>query len=410
MTDQPLLEDLRRAVEPPAPKDFRPGITYAGRNINDPIGATINTEAIPRVDTEEEWEQAVREMGIYLPEGYGLQLITAELAGSTNPASWMRDPGDRGQKDTAYTAPNTITRWRYKFQVVLKNPRADADIAVLAREAKRAKRGKVVRPIGGSMIISLADFQVGKVDILGGTPELLERSELALAAKLAEVKLRRPEQIVLVDAGDSTEGFESAPNAARTNDLQQTEQIRVWRRVFWRWIEALARLTDDLVVISVPSNHCNVRQGKARLGTALDDWGIEVLSQCADIAAGNPEAYGHVRFIAPEEHQEHVLFELVDGLVLGVWHGHQVNTPQQMVDKIKANSRRGIGSADIVIVGHFHHLRIVAFGDHQFLFISPTMDGGSSWFASSGESSDPGVLSIVVDDTGWRDLHVAWAA
>ena len=34
-------------------------------------------------------------------------------------------------------------------------------------------------------------------------------------------------ELVLIDVGDSTEGFESAPNAARTNDLQMTEQIRV---------------------------------------------------------------------------------------------------------------------------------------------------------------------------------------
>jgi hypothetical protein len=41
--------------------------------------------------------------------------------------------------------------------------------------------------------------------------------------------------------------------------------------------------------------------------------------------------------------------------------------------------------------------------------ISPTMDGGSSWFQYSGERSEPGVLSFMVDADGWRDLHVAWA-
>lgn len=402
-----MLADLIQAAEPPAPKDFRPGVTYSGRS---PIPSEIRTGAIPQVETEEEWEEAVRAMGVHLPEGYGLVLVDAELAGSTNPASWKRDPEDRGQKDTAYTAPNTIQRWRYRFKVVLKDPRADQDIAVLMKEAKKAGRGTPLRStVGGSRVISLADFQVGKTDVLGGTPELLERSEVALAQVIAEVRRTKPKQIVLVDGGDSTEGFESAPNAARTNDLQQTEQIRVWRRIFWRWIETLAKLTEDLVVIGVPSNHCSVRNGKAKLGTALDDWGIEVVSQVSDIAAANPESFGHVRFMIPNEHEEHVLFTLLDGKVLGVIHGHQVSRPDALPEFLKKNSRRGIGSADIVLVDHFHHLRVMAFGDRQWLLVSPTMDGGSSWFQYSGEVSDPGVLSFSVDADGWHSLHVAWA-
>jgi hypothetical protein len=186
---QPLLEDLRKAAEAPAPKDFRPGITYAGR---DALGATINTDAIPAVETEEEWEAAVRAMGIFLPKGYGLMLVRAELAGSTNEAAWQRDPADRREKDTAYTGPATIMRWRYQFKVVLKSSRDDEDIAVLMKEAKRAKRVRPLVRTGGTMVISLADFQVGKVDARGGTPELLERSEIALVAKVAEAVRRRP--------------------------------------------------------------------------------------------------------------------------------------------------------------------------------------------------------------------------
>lgn len=405
MTNTPLLQELRQAAEPPAPKDFRPGVVYSGR---DALGATITTGAIPPVETEEEWEDAVRAMGIHLPDGYGLELVRAELAGSTNDAAWHRDPDDREKKHTAYTAPSTIQRWRYQFKVVLKDPRADQDIAVLMKEAKRLKRVTPIKAVGGTRVISMADFQVGKVDILGGTPELLERSEVALAKVIAEVKRTKPSQIVLVDAGDGLEGFESAPNANRVNDLQQTEQVRVWRRIAWRWVDALARLTEDLVWVGVPSNHCRVRQGKNNLGPALDDWGIEVTSQLADIAAVNP-AYSHVRFVIPAEHAEHVLLELADGKVLGVIHGHQANQPNQMMDFLKKNSRSGIGQADIVLCGHFHHLRVVSFGDRQWLMVSPTMDNGSSWFQYSGEVSDPGVLSFTVDADGWRDLHVAWA-
>jgi hypothetical protein len=403
--DAALLADLRQAAEPPAPKDFRPGVIYQGR-----MPSEITTEALPAMQTEAEWEEAVRAMGIHLPAGYGLVLDRAELAGSTNGAAWHRDPSDRGEAFTAYTAPNTTQRWRYRFKVVLKDPRADEDIAVLMKEARKAARGTPLRSsLGGSRVINLADLQTGKVDVLGGTPELLERSEVALAQVVAEIRRTKPKQIILTDPGDSTEGFDSAPNAARTNDLQITEQVRVWRRILWRWISTLSPLTEDLVVIGVPSNHCRVRSGKNVLGHALDDWGIEVISQVADIAKVNPEAYGHIRFIIPNEHEEHVLFTALDGQVIGVIHGHQANNANQLPAKIKANSRRGIGQADIVIAGHFHHLEVVAFGDGQWLFVCPTMDSGSSWFQYSGERSNPGVLSFSLDDRGWHSLHVAWA-
>ena len=149
-----LLEKLRQATEAPAPKDFRPGVTYSGR-----MPSEIVTAAIDPIETEEEWEQAVKAMGVHIPEGYGLALVEAVLAGSTNENAWKRDPEDKGVKHTAYTGPNTTQRWRYKFKVVLKDPRADVDIAVLAKEARRAKPPVLKKRTGGEMVIDLADFQ-----------------------------------------------------------------------------------------------------------------------------------------------------------------------------------------------------------------------------------------------------------
>jgi hypothetical protein len=42
------------------------------------------------------------------------------------------------------------------------------------------------------------------------------------------------------------------------------------------------------------------------------------------------------------------------------------------------------------------------------MIMCPTNDNGSGWFEKSGEHSEPGVLSVVVEDGGWRDLYVAW--
>ena len=217
------------------------------------------------------------------------------------------------------------------------------------------------------------------------------------------------DEIILVDPGDILEGTESAPNALGTNDLSTTEQVRIARRVFWRWIEALAPMAPSLKCISVPSNHCSVRRGRAALGNNHDDWGLEILSQLKDIAAVNPEAFGHVEFIIPEASQEHVLLTLAGGQVLGVAHGHQKGSAGALAGWIKSTGRRGLAQADIVVVGHFHHLVVEAFGDMQWLFVCPTMDPGSSWFTpSSGERSEPGILTFSVDARGWYDLDPVW--
>lgn len=400
-----MLDDLRQATAPQPPRNFQPGVVFAGGRPD-----TITTPPLPAMETEDEWNAAVREMGVPIPEGHKLVLVEAAYAYSE--ATWRRDPESRGQEHSAYTAPNS--RWSYKFKVVPVSARDDLDYkAMLDEAAKKVRARKPLAPTSttSTMVINLADFQIGKVDTLGGSPELVERSEFALALVEERVRRMKPSEILLVDNGDSTEGFNSAPNAERVNDLQETEAIRVWRRLFWRWISRLAAFGIPMRVVSVPSNHCQNRRGKQNLGPASDDWGLEVLAQVQDMAEVNPEAYGHIEFIAPRPHDEHVTVTLAGGKVLSVAHGHQANQPHQLVDWAKKQGRREVGLSDIVVVGHFHHLRVTAYGDRQWMFQCPTMDGGSSWYTPrSGEESDPGVLTFMVDEHGWRDLYVAWAA
>lgn len=403
MTDDNLLNELKQAATPSAPANFRPGVTYEGR-----CPSEIRTPPIPQIEDANDYESTLREMGYPIPADMTVMLSEMELVEYDD--FWTRDSTDQ---ELAVTRPSK--KWRYRFKVVPKSARHDEDIAVLMDEAKRAEpRPMLPRGIFNgdgqtTKVINLSDFQWGKVDENGGSAETLARSEAALAEVVRDLKESPVDEIVLVDPGDILEGTESAPNALGTNDLSTTEQVRVARRVFWRWIEALAPLAPNFKVVGVPSNHCRVRRGKNALGDALDDWGIEIIAQLADIASANEEAYGHIEFIVPEAHQEHVLLTLIGGQVLGVAHGHQKNAPGQLAGWIKATGRRGLAQADIVIVGHFHHLVVEAFGDMQWLFICPTNDNGSSWYTpSSGERSEPGVLTLRVDRRGWFDLQPIW--
>lgn len=388
-----LLDDLTQAASAPAPKDFAPGATYAGRTPE-----TITTPPVEHLETEQEWLQVIKDMGVPIPEGYTVILDEARF----DPAAWTRD----GQGEDAVTKP----LWRYRFKVVLKDARADGDYKrMMAEAAKKVRHRKPLPPAPpGTMVINLSDYQVGKSDVNGGTPELLEANAEAMVQVKARIVAMRPSEIWLLDPGDSTEGFNSVPSAPRTNDLQEAEALRVWRRLFWGWIDMVARFGIPMKVVSVPSNHCRNRQGKQALGPVHDDWGLEVLSQVHDMAGVNPEAYGHVEFIVPRKHEEHVTLTAEGGKVLTVMHGHQAGKDSQLPDKIKQQGRREVGTSDIIQVGHFHHLAVKEFGDNQTLFIAPTMDGGSAYYAASaGERSERGVLTYMVDKNGWRDLFVA---
>ena len=740
-----LLDDLKQAATPPTPAGFKPGVVFQGST---PVEVT--TPPLPAMTEAGEFAQAVKDLGYPIPDGYTLELVEMQLVQHEN--FWTRE----ATGDDAVTKPSST--FRYRFRVVEATICGREDLDALAEKARSEFFEVVDEPREPrSLVVALADFQTGKTDERGGTEELLARSESALARVVHKVIREKYDEVVLLDVGDSTEGFESAPNADRTNDLSQTEQIRVWRRIFWRWIDQMARVAPRVTVVAVPSNHCvdadteiltrngwvkvsdytggeigthnpdtgafewqtpyhwtarkhngrmlkiasqrvshvvtdghelygrprsggemrkitaadamnrsgwhfqetslggwigedsfpapqkagkseglplladpmiaarfygwyvsegstyfsrdggshlvtisqsaaanpdhydevvktwrsigrepychekssqvgsralaeflsehfgcvsgekrlpgwlknasepvlreffrayiagdggktgrdgwtsfasksmrllndlqevalklgwrlsinpklnsypvagtdyvghaymasldmtprgasvdwvsssngrvnaewidhdgmvycptvenglwyarrdgkvvvtgncRVRRGKNAVGDALDDWGIEVLAQVKDIAAANPEMYSHVEFIQPRQNTEHVILT-THGVSMAVMHGHQANNPNGLPDVLKKNARRGPGVADIAVVGHFHHLRVVNFGDEQTLLVCPSNDAGSSWFQYSGENSRAGILTFEIDENGWSGLDVIWTS
>jgi hypothetical protein len=402
-----LLAALAQAAPvPAAPKGFDSAMTFT------PSGA-LDTVTIPAeggLNTEEAWVEAARAAGVPIPEDMTLRLVEARMG--HNQAAWHRDADRIGENHTAYTAPNTT--WHYRFKVVPKSLWRGRDYDALMKEIRKAKAPRE-RFANGSLateVVVLGDFQVGKTDYLGGTPELFARSEAALTQVLAKVRRSRAAEIVLIDVGDALEGFTSAPNAAQTNDLDQTEQLTVWRRILWRWISALATVGTPMKVIGVPSNHCRVRNGKNPTGKPNDDWGLQTIGAVADMASVNPDAYGHVEFFVPETHDEHLALTLVGGKTIGAFHGHQKSSVPGLLTwcEGQAAGRSPVGHADIVFAGHYHHLEVNTWGDDRWLFVAPTMDSGSSWYSNlTGRKSRCGVLTLTVDEHGWRDLKVAWA-
>lgn len=394
-----------------APKDWKPGVKYDGRG----QVSEITTVAIPGDQlAAEDYQRVVEEMGVTVP--VGLVLVLAEA--SFDPFAWTREePFWIDEKGSQRKTPATTqAAWRYRFKTASAAlvAASDEDLEKLQAAARKAVRARPrTTPFDGvSQVVVLADIQGGKADRRGGTAELLVRLQHALDEIIRTVKRNKPNEIILIDNGDAIEGFESSPGADRTNDLQLTQQLRLWRRILMQWVRELSKLAPSVKVISVPSNHCSVRRGKQSMAQPGDDFGLEALAQVADICAENPEAYGHVEFYSPNEWEEACALTLAGGKVLGVAHGHQKTRPEAMPVYLagEAAARTPMGQADIAVFGHWHNLRVQTWGDDRWFFIAPTMDSGSSWFSNMGHGeSAPGVLTFVVDSRGWRDMHVAWA-
>lgn len=399
-----LALEAQRTVDR-APKDFQPGIQYV-----DGLPDTITTPLVPEIP-DGDYSVIEQYMPFKLPEGARLVLVSATF----DPNTWVRESQTREidgieRKTPATTKPS----WRYRFKVIY-DARAlpDTDLAELVRTAK--KQPKLELPKRSrkktTKVINLGDLQAGKSDILGGTPELLQRLDYVRRQIVRDTKEQKPDEIFLADVGDMLEGFESAPNADRTNDLSQTQQLRLIRRVLFEWVEALQPLTPRLHVIGVPSNHCHVRRGKQRMGDPLDDYGIENIHAVSDICSANRARFKNVDFQIPRDHEEAVAVETIGGKILGFAHGDQMNSVDRADDYLakQARGRTPVGRADILNVGHWHHLKLWTTGDDRWVIVNPTMDNGSAWHTNkTGDASRPGVTTYMVDSRGWYDLRMAW--
>ena len=94
-------------------------------------------------------------------------------------------------------------------------------------------------------------------------------------------------------------------------------------------------------------------------------------------------------------------------MVLGLAHGHQSRDAAKWWQG-QALGQTPVGSADILLTGHYHHFHAKQVGPRLWIQV-PTMDGGSAWFRDrQGLESPTGVVSLVIgkDYDPRRDLCV----
>jgi predicted phosphodiesterase len=285
----------------------------------------------------------------------------------------------------------------------------DLDYDKLIVDISKWKPGKVEKTTGPLYAIyAIGDTQYGK-DAGGGTEATIERVLRGIEESVARHKelLKLGRQIgtvVLPQLGDCIEGSSSQKGMVLgRSDLGVTQQVRVGRRVLMAWIKAFAPLCEELLIPVVPGNHDEPH--RIVMTDPIDSWQIEVVSAVQDACAENP-ALSHVKFYYPKADHATLALEL-GGTVIGLAHGHQAKDMGKWLHG-QATGRTPVGSADILLTGHFHHFRADQIGPRLWIQV-PAMDGGSAWFRDkSGLESPTGIVSLVVG-AGYdprRDLAV----
>lgn len=261
-----------------------------------------------------------------------------------------------------------------------------------------------------TLVVVVSDLQIGKTDRAGGTEETIRRVRAAVAG-IAARAAGQYRKVILVDCGDSTEGFSNTVSQAQTNDLPLTYQIRAAQALLADTLRALAPAAPEVTYVAVPSNHCQVRAGIGRSNRASfpgDDYGLLIADNVRQIVSGRP-GYEHVQFEVPERRLESLTVRAADGTVMGVTHGHAAGSKSRVAEWFRGQAFgcvAGMQHARVLLHGHWHSFSVQTVGDSRQIICAPTIDPGSSWFQNaSGESSLPRLLTFELGggtSSAWR--------
>ena len=372
-----MLENLSNpAPKIELPNGYKPGIEFDG---------TEGTAQTPGLQEGADFKQ-------YLQDA-GFDLDTVDIIGAPRISRWQVLQGGE---------PVWLTSYRFRFQT-----RTEAiDLPLLYKEAhKGIKRKAVSTKSDKALVVLWSDLQVGKAgSSRGGTKELIERVAQTTHNLVAHAKALKPTRIVFCDVGDIIEGFDSGGNSMRSNDLSIMQQVDLATTMTWTALKELAQVADEVVYLTVGSNHCQWRAGKLRLGNTLDDWGVHIGRTLARLAA---ETKLPIKFFEPEMHQESLAFDVFGDQfhILGLFHGHQAARPEPVPQWIKGQmfGQAPTNAATLYVSGHFHHLIVKELGvtprgSSRHWVQAKTLDSGSDWYRlQSGEDSSVGCVTITLE-------------
>jgi len=362
----------------PKSAQWLPGVVWDGSE------GTVTTNAIP-IEESPDWDSVLR--------------------------IWGLDPANFSVVEpvlfNAWGNPEGVLNRQWKAKVVRKGTvKEQADISDLVDEIKKHKKQPQPQYVGdGVFCVVLADWQMGKPDGDGlkGTAKRILDGINSVENRVKELRrIKRPlGRLIVLWTGDSVEGcighYEQQVFGV---ELDRRDQVKIARRLLRDALMRWSKLFDDVSVVAVAGNHGENRNSSGKSYTSLNDNDdVAIVEQVAEILGSNSEAYGHVKFAIPKDKLA-ITVESA-GWILGITHGHIAKvsgaSPELKIKKwLEGQSfgRQPIGDADVVVTGHWHHLRAADWGGVMWLQ-APALDGGSLWWKEmTGATAETGILTF----------------
>lgn len=296
-----------------------------------------------------------------------------------------------------------LTNRQFKAKVV-RRVSAPIDLEPLIAAALRHKPPKRILTGDDAFTVVLADWQIGKADHGGveGTIRRVIEARDAVISRARDLRRigRKLGSLNVLWTGDSIEGcLGHYPSQTFAVELDRRDQVKVTRRLLTDSLQAWSKHFEEITVAAVAGNHGENRNGGKAFTGVQDNDDLAIVEQVQEILAANPEAFGHVRFALARDALS--LTIPVGEWIVGITHGHVARASGTAEAKLRrwwegqAAGRQPVGDADILVTGHYHHLRVADWGSCMWLQ-APAMEGGSEWWrVSTGEASQVGMLSFV---------------
>ncbi len=384
----PTVGKVVKEIKPTA--TTKPGVDWDG------VETEITTDVL---DTPyPDWDEVLTKWG-YDPEVY-------EIVEPVKVSHWQTT-----------NEGNIVDLYSMKAGVRTRSAAKEIDYLDLVREIKRHRPLSKKLPNGEQFfIVNISDTQFGKADGHGlqGTIDYFVEMIDRVDDRIRELRKcgRQIGTLIVAGVGDINEGCDGQ-YATQTFTVQANsrQQKRIARRLIRDAIARWSKQFNRVIVLAVPGNHGENRKDGKAYTTPGDNSDVEVFEEICDIFAANPDAYGHVEFVLPED-DVYVTLRLGNRNV-GWAHGHitgSAPSPQLKLRnwwKEQAFCSTSIGNCDILITGHYHHLSVINYDETKWHLQCPASDGGSNWWRNlTGQHSQTGTLTLIIDDDGPKDISV----
>ncbi|SVB65160.1 uncharacterized protein METZ01_LOCUS218014, partial [marine metagenome] len=371
------------------PPGWEPGVVWDG---------TEGTITADPIDSDEpNWDKMLLARGLN-PEVYEIAEDVVRFS------SWDGANGER--------------KFSFRAAIRLKKPASHVLQEDVYQSIRKGKKVKHKPPSGDChFVVALSDWQVGNRD--GGGMEEQARKIANLVDLIPQriTDLRKMGykigHVVVAGMGDLAEGTcNFYPAQEFRIEADRRDQMKLVRRGLTDIIKAVAPVAKQVTVLTVGGNHGENRAKGKAFTTTGDNDDVAVFEPIAEAFQENKKAYGHIGWKIPLE-QLSVSLTLA-GHIVAFTHGHLSRPSQNAAQSIwtwwqkqaMGRAHPGVADANILITGHYHHLNVKE-QEGRALFVCPSLTTVGEYFQDgNGVKTQPGTLTLTVDESGWGNLHL----